>query len=589
MEAEAPKSVGLGRFARRFLRHKKRLALGFAAIPLAQLGDVGITLLIRDALNKIQAGEGDEHLKTTFGMVIGLAVFYGLFRFAQRWFIVSTSRFFERELKQDLFDRLSGLSFNFHDKSRSGDVVSRATSDVENLRMFLGPGMMYCGGAFVILPVTLTLLFSVHPQMAATILAPLILMGLTIRVTAPRLHKWSTAVQESLADISSRAQESFAGVRVVRGYAREEERSDRFAVDSASNRDNQIVLSRWRGFQSAIIHVANDLCFAVILILGGYGLLAGDFKEGDLFLFIDLVIKVFWPIIALGWMAGIYPRAVASAKRVSELLDAESEIKEPAEPVSLGELRGEIQLNGVCFQHEGAEIATLSSIDLNVPAGSTIGIVGPTGCGKTTLLGLIGRLHDTTAGEIKLDGIGVRDVKLEELRSALSYVPQDSFLFSDTYRNNLLFGADEPQSDEELLALVETACMTAEVAAFPNGLDEMIGERGVTLSGGQRQRTCIARALARDARILILDDCLSAVDTETEGELLSGLRDAGSERTVLVAAHRLSTVSHADQVLVLSKEGTICDRGTHTELTQRPGWYQETWKRQQAEEALGEL
>ena len=589
MSAEDTKSVGLGRFARRFLRHKKRLILGFCAIPLAQLGDVGITLLIRDALNKIEVGEGDEHLRTTFAMVIGLAVIYGLFRFAQRWFIVSTSRSFERELKQDLFDRLSGLSFNFHDKSRSGDVVSRATSDVENLRMFLGPGMMYCGGAFVILPVTLTLLFSVHPQMAATLIVPLILMGLTIRLTAPRLHKWSTAVQESLADISSRAQESFAGVRVVRGYAREEERSDHFALDSASNRDNQIALSKWRGLQSAVIHAANDLCFAVILILGGYGLLSGELGKGDLFLFIDLVIKVFWPIIALGWMAGIYPRAVASAKRVSEILDAESEISEPSNPVSLGELRGEIQLKGVGFQHEGASVATLSSIDLEVPAGSTVGIVGPTGCGKTTLLGLIGRLHDTTAGEIRLDDIGVRELKLEELRSALSYVPQDSFLFSDTYRNNLLFGADEDQDDEALMALVDTACMTDEVEAFPDGLDELIGERGVTLSGGQRQRTCIARALARDASVLILDDCLSAVDTETEGELLSGLRTAGKERTVLVAAHRLSTVSHADQVLVLSEEGTVADRGTHAELTQRSGWYQETWNRQQAEEALEEL
>jgi len=455
--------------------------------------------------------------------------------------------------------------------------------------MFLGPGMMYCGGAFVILPVTLTLLFNVHSQMAATLIAPLILMGLTIRVTAPRLHKWSTAVQESLADISSRAQESFAGVRVIRGYAREEERAERFAADSASNRDNQIALSRWRGLQSAVIHAANDLCFAVILIAGGYGLLAGELSKGDLFLFIDLVIKVFWPIIALGWMAGIYPRAVASAKRVSEILDAESEITEAEVPVSLSAPRGEIQLSGVGFQHEGAERATLSSIDLNVPAGTTVGILGPTGCGKTTLLGLIGRLHDTTAGEIKVDGVGVREVKLEELRSALSYVPQDSFLFSDTYRNNLLFGADEEQSDEELRTLIETACMTEEVAAFPDGLDELIGERGVTLSGGQRQRTCIARALARDARILILDDCLSAVDTETEGELLSGLREAGSERTVLVAAHRLSTVSHADQVLVLSEEGTVSDRGTHSELTQRPGWYQETWTRQQAEEALEEL
>lgn len=589
MSSEPSSDGRMRRFARRFLRHKRRLALGFLAIPLSQLGDIGITLLIRDALDKIEDGEGADHLSTTFVLVLLLAAFYGLFRFSQRWFIVSVSRYFERELKQDLFDRLSGLPFSFHDKSRSGDVVSRATSDVENLRMFLGPGMMYCGGALVILPVTMTLLFSVHPRMAATIIGPLLLMGLTIRLTAPRLHKWSTAVQESLADISSRAQESFAGVRIVRGYAREEERSERFAEDSAENRDNQIALSKWRGLQSAVIHGANDLCFAVILIAGGYGLLSGELSKGDLFLFIDLVIKAFWPIIALGWMAGIYPRAVASAKRVAEILDAKSELVEPENPTSLADPRGEIEFSGVSFRHPGTTRSTLSGIDLRVPAGATLGIVGPTGCGKTTLLGLIGRLHDATEGVVTLDGIGVRNLRLEELRGVLSYVPQDSFLFSDTYRNNLLFGADEHLEDEELLALVETACMSEEVAAFPDGLDELIGERGVTLSGGQRQRTCIARALARDARVLILDDCLSAVDTETEQVLLKGLRAAGHARTVLVAAHRISTVAHADEVLVLSAEGTVADRGTHAELSARPGWYQETWQRQQVEEALEEL
>ena len=587
--SDGSRGSSLVRFALRFLRHTPRLALGFLAIPLAQLGDVGITLLIRDALDKIDEGDGAGHLPATFGFVLALALFYGIFRFAQRWFIVSVSRSFERELKQDLFDSLSALPFSFHDKTRSGDVVSRATSDVENLRMFLGPGMMYCGGAFVILPVTLVLLFGVHPQMAATIIAPLVLMGLTIRFTAPRLHKWSTAVQESLADISSRAQESFAGVRVVRGYAREEERSQRFAEDSGANRDNQIGLSKWRGLQSAVIHAANDLCFAVILVAGGYALLADEISKGDLFLFIDLVIKVFWPIIALGWMAGIYPRAVASAKRVAEILDAESDIKDPVDPVDLEELRGGLELSGIGFLHDGAPRPTLSGIDLSVPAGSTVGIVGPTGCGKTTLLSLIGRLHDATEGQISLDGVGICDLKLSELRSALSYVPQDSFLFSDTYRNNLLFGADEPLDDDRLMELIETACMTEEVAAFPDGLDELIGERGVTLSGGQRQRTCIARALARDARVLILDDCLSAVDTETEGELLQGLRDAGDARTVLVAAHRLSTVAHADQVLVLSEDGEVSDRGSHQELTKRPGWYQDTWQRQQAEEALEDL
>jgi ATP-binding cassette subfamily B protein len=284
----------------------------------------------------------------------------------------------------------------------------------------------------------------------------------------------------------------------------------------------------------------------------------------------------------------MYPRAVASAKRVEELLSRTSDIRDPAAPVALPQIRGALSLRHVSYTYEGAERPSLSDVSVEVPAGSVLGVVGPTGSGKTTLLYLLGRLLDPE-GEIRLDGVSIRDLPLSTLRSALGYVPQDSFLFSEPYRENVAFGADGELPEERIRELVDVACMTPEVAAFPDGLDQRIGERGVTLSGGQRQRTCIARALARDPRILVLDDALSAVDTETERRLLDHLRRAGKGRTVVIAAHRLSSVARADRIVVLTRSGTVEAVGTHAELIARDGWYRRTWSRQQAQEELSVL
>jgi ATP-binding cassette subfamily B protein len=353
--------------------------------------------------------------------------------------------------------------------------------------------------------------------------------------------------------------------------------------------ENQIRLGRSRGLTHALTHAANDFTFVVILVVGGLAMIDRSLPVGDLFKFIDLTFKVFWPIIAVGWILGMYPRAVASAKRVDELLDQHSDIRDPAEPVSLPSVRGALSLENVGFTYEDGEAPVVSGVTVDVPAGSVLGVVGPTGSGKTTLLLLLGRLFDATEGEIRLDGVPVTDLSLSTLRGALGYVPQDSFLFSEPYKENIAFGADEPVSDERVTRLVDEVRMTEEVAAFPAGLDQLIGERGVTLSGGQRQRTCIARALARDPRVLVLDDALSAVDTETERRLLENLRQAGEGRTVVIAAHRLSSVARADRIVVLGKDGRVEAMGRHSDLLAREGWYRRSWKRQQAQEELSVL
>ncbi len=415
---------------------------------------------------------------------------------------------------------------------------------------------------------------------------PMVGMGVTMKLLTGRLHSFSVAVQESIASISHRAQENFGGIRVVKGYAREDQQARLFEATSAENRDNQVELGKARGLTHAAVNASFDLTFAVILLIGGLAAVDRTLPIGDLFKFIDLTMKVFWPLIAIGWVLGMLPRAIASAERVQELLDEENPIEDGEASVVSGDVRGALDFDSVSFTYERGKEPALRGVQFTAAAGSTVGIVGPTGAGKSTLLNLVGRLFETTEGEIRLDGTSVKDLPVATLRGAIGYVPQDSFLFSEPYADNIRFGAEAPLDDAAVEALIERVSMKDEVAEFPDGMETLVGERGVTLSGGQRQRTCIARALARDPRILILDDCLSAVDTETEKALLGSLRSAGTGRTVLVAAHRLSSVREADLIVVLDASGAVEAKGSHAQLIAREGWYQTTWEQQQRTESL---
>ena len=572
---------------RRFLRHKWTLLAGFACIPLASLGEVWITRLIGQSLDRLRTGSDTEFLVGLFWMLLGVSLLRGTFRFLQRWWLVCVSRWVEVRLKQDLFDKLVSLPTSFHVRNRSGDLVSRLTSDVENVRMFLGPGLMYVAGALVMVPASLGYLLVLDWTVALWMVVPLLCMGAGMWWMSARLEKHSLAVQETLAEIGHRAQESFAGTRVVKGYSREEQQAARFEQSSRRNLQHQIELARARGITHAITYTSKDLTLLPILLVGGLAMIDRSLPAGDLFMFVDLTAKVFWPIIALGWMAGVYPRSVVSARRILELLDTPREIDEPLAPVELPNVQGHVELRGATFTYPGSAAPTVVGIDLVVPANGVLGVVGPTGSGKSTLLNLLARIFDAQ-GEVLLDGVDVKRLPLSTLRGALGYVPQDSFLFSDTWRNNVAFGAERELDDAEIDDLARRSCMTGELERFPKGRDQKIGERGVTLSGGQRQRTCIARALARDPRVLVLDDSLSAVDTETEAQLVHNLKSASHGRTVILAAHRLSTVRHANQIVVL-EEGRIVQRGTHAELLALPGWYADTWKRQQAQQELAGL
>lgn len=576
-------------YFQRFLRHRKRLLAGVLSIPLAQMGDVAVTILVGQAIERVRLSGTHEWLPKTLVLFAVAALAHAFFRFWQRWLVVVVSRRFEVELKQELFDHLVRLDLSFHAKSRSGDLVSRLTADVEALRMFLGPGLMYTTGAAVIVPISLGWLFFLNPTMSLSMLLPMIGVGAVMQLVSKRLHRHSTAVQESLADISHRAQEDFGGVRVIQGYQRQAAQSKRFEVSSRKNRDHQIALGRARGLTHAGIHASFDLTFLVILILGGLAAIDRSLPVGELFQFVDLTMKVFWPLIAVGWIAGMYPRAVVSAGRVQTLLDTTSALEEKplsTQPTEAPHTTPTLAFSGVHYTYPGAESPTLQDITFTLSAGKSLGVVGPTGAGKTTLLLLLGRLLDPTDGLVTSDGTDLTSLPLSQVRAALGYVPQDSFLFSVPYEENIQFGTDQELSPERLDELIASVAMEAEVSRFPKQSKTLVGERGVTLSGGQRQRTCIARALAREPKILILDDCLSAVDTETEKTLLRSLRQAGNGQGVVVAAHRLSTVVGCDEILVLNEDGTCADTGTHRELIARQGWYRSTWDRQQRRAAL---
>ena len=575
-------------FFLRFLRYRWTLLAGFLAIPLGSICDVWLTLEIGDGLNRLRESDDTTFLRGLFFALLAIALMRGVLRFLQRWWVVGVSRRVEKDLKQELFDKLAGLSFSFHNRSRSGDIVSRLTSDVENLRMFLGPGMMYVAGAVTLLPVSLFVLIQLAPKVVLAMALPITLMAVGMRVLVPRLHRISTAVQESLADISHHAQESFAGIRVVKGYGVAAQQVGRFEAASEANRDHQIALARLRGMTEAITHTSFHLTFLPILFVGGMAMIDRTLAAGDLFKFIDLTLKVFWPVIALGWMAGMFPRALVSAERIDALLHETSEIPETPDPRPLDEVRGELDLERVGFIYPESDTPALSGISVRVPAETTLGVVGPTGSGKSTLLNLLGRMFEAQ-GTIRLDGVPIRDLSLSTLRGALAYVPQDSFLFSETWRDNVALGSEEGELDDAALdELARAAVVRDDVAEFPGGFEQLLGERGVTLSGGQRQRTCIARALAKDPPVLILDDCLSAVDTETEARLIANLRRAGHGRTTVLAAHRLSAVRHAERILVLDG-GKVEAQGTHDELLESSPWYRQTWERQRAESELEEL
>jgi ATP-binding cassette subfamily B multidrug efflux pump len=544
------------------------------------------------------------HNQRTLGIycliVILCIALKGLMSFATRWILIGISRDIEFDIRSDLLDCLLIMEPEFYVRNRTGELMSRATNDLNAVRMVLGPGIMYSGQTIVTMVLAIALMLKLSPSLTVWVLLPVPVVAVAVWYFGQVIHQLYEKIQAALATLSARVQENLSGVRVIRAYAQEEAEMRGF---DAPNREyvakNVLLIRTWSMFMPSLMGMAGTT-FLIVLWQGGYRLLNGQISLGTLTTFYFYLGFLIWPMIALGWVTNIFQRGAASMGRLNYILTAKPQIDDRNAKVPDGiRIQGEIEFRNLTFTypttiasngnkgadgHGTAAKPVLRNINLRIPAGSTLAIVGPTGSGKTSLAALIARLWEAPNGEVLIDGRPIREWPLETLRRAIGYVPQDTYLFSETVAENIAFGL-ERHKREDILEAAEVAGLDLDVQGFEKAYDTTVGERGITLSGGQKQRSAIARAVIRDPRILILDDSLSAVDTQTEEKILSRLRGVMRGRTTILIAHRTSTVRDADQIVVL-KDGAIIEGGTHDELLARGGYYADLYQKQLLEEEL---
>lgn len=582
----------LGYFARR----RGALGLGLLALVGGRLLLTWAPELLRRGLNALTPG-ADESVGVAQSLAwrfLGVTAAGALCIWAMRRLIVGASRDVERDVKRDIFDHLQRLPAAWFDRMRTGDLMSRLTSDVEAVRFALGPGLMYVGSTLVTFPAALTFMGRASMPLMLAVLIPLLAILLFVKLLSPSIFRRTRAVQDRTGDLSARAQESFAGARVVRAYATEHVEIEAFRAANQVLVTETLGLARVRAWMTAGLYVLGGAAELVVLVMGGTLAIEGRITAGDLLAYLAWVSMLIWPMISVGWVVSALQRSAAAAARIEEVLTAQPEADTLGPPLEeplleTGErFAGRISVRGLTFTYPGTQRPALVDVSVELPAGGTLALVGPVGSGKSTLLRLLSRLYEPPPGSVFLDGLDVTRVPLARLRAAVASVPQDAFLFSETLAANLAYATTLAPARERVLEAALTAGLGHDLEQLPQGIDTVVGERGVTLSGGQKQRATLARALLREAPVLLLDDALSAVDTQTEEAVLERLAGLFGQRTALIAAHRLSTVRHATHILVLD-EGRVVEQGSHQELLQRAGWYARTHAAQRAERALEEL
>jgi ATP-binding cassette subfamily B multidrug efflux pump len=575
------------RTLRKYLwRYRWGMAMGFACLILKDVALAGQPLLIRrviDALTGIvRGGPNSTFFLRYVGYLAGLALFKAVFQYGMRVIIIGISRDVEYDLRNDLFRHLIELSPDYYGRTRTGDIMARATNDLNAVRMMLGPAVMYCFETGLTFVLAMAIMVSVDWRLALLALAPAPVVSLVVIVSGRAIHTRFQRIQAMFSDISSRVQENLSGVRMIRAFAQERAEMRRFEELNRNYIAQNLKLVRIDAIFEPLMEILIGLTFLVVLWVGGHQVLEGRLSIGGFVMFNTFMGMLVWPMIALGWVVNLMQRGTASLARINQILRETPTIRAPERPTALTELRGRIEFQGVSIDYGSGPV--LHEVDLPIPAGATVAVVGHTGCGKSTLVGLIPRLMDPTAGAITLDGIDLRDLDPADLRRQIGFVPQETFLFSATIAENISFGVDTATA-EEIRHAAEVAGLAGDIEGFPAGYETMVGERGITLSGGQKQRTAIARAILRNPRILILDDALSSVDTLTEERILTHLAAEMAGRTVILISHRVSTVRHADRIVVLEK-GRIVEQGTHAELIESGGYYAELSQKQMLEEEL---
>jgi ATP-binding cassette subfamily B multidrug efflux pump len=550
-------------------------------------------LVLRRAVDGLQAGVTREKLLTYSLQLMGVAAIKGIFQFLTRWMVIGISREIEFDLRNDLFQHLESLSYSYYQRTRTGDIMARATNDLNAVRMLLGPAIMYSANTIVFTAGALVFMLSISPRLTFYAFLPLPLVSITVQYFGKQIHERFEKIQAMFSEISARAQENFSGARVIRAYVQEEPEIAAFETSNREYINRSLKLVRLMGMLWPTLETMLGLAIVLVLWLGGREVLLGRMTVGGFVAFNTYMVQLTWPVIALGWVINIFQRGTASMRRINEILVEQPEIQDSSEVRAKAagegaratEIRGEIEFRGLNFAYNGAPV--LHDINLRIPEGSSLAIVGPTGSGKTTLVSLIPRIYDAAPGTAWIDGKPLREFSLEPLRRQIGFVPQETFLFSETIRENIAFGKEDA-TDAEVTSAAEAANIAQDIEEFPEQYRTLVGERGITLSGGQKQRTAIARAIIRNPRILVLDDALSSVDTHTEDKILNHLREVMHNRTTIFISHRVSTVRNADQIAVLHA-GRIVELGTHDELLARNGYYSDLYNKQLLEEELAEV
>ncbi len=608
---------------RPLLPYLKRYRWGYVAGTLCVFLTNGIWILFPLVLGKaaddLHAGVTRHKLLLYAGILLAIATAKGIFQFLTRWIVIGVSRDIEFDLRNDLFARLEGLSYSYYQRHRTGDIMARATNDLNAVRMLLGPAIMYSANTIVYTAGALAFMISISPWLTLFTFLPLPAVSIVIQTFGRRIHDRFERIQAMFSDISARAQENFSGARLIRAYVQEDAEIRAFETENQEYIRRSLRLVRLMGMLWPTLELMLGCAVVLVLWLGGreviHGLstvklvsnlgtshpgitapaitttlsLSGSMSVGQFVSFSTYMMQLTWPIIALGWVINIFQRGTASLIRINEIMQEQPEIQD-APGAQDREIEGEIEFRGLNFSYEGKPV--LHDLNLRVPAGSSLAIVGPTGSGKTTLVSLIPRIYDAEPGAVLIDGRPIREYSVASLRKNIGFVPQETFLFSDRIRENIAFGVDSAtdlaHKDQEIHNAADAANIATDIEGFPEGYDTMVGERGITLSGGQKQRTAIARALIRNPKILILDDALSSVDTHTEDKILNHLRDVMRGRTTIFISHRVSTVRNADRIAVLHS-GRIVELGTHDELLALNGYYSDLYNKQLLEEELAEV
>ncbi len=574
-------------------RYRKTLLLGLLTVVMSNLFTVALPLFVGRAIDALKAGLESHHLDSGglllyAGMIVGFSLVAGAFTFLTRQTIIVVSRHVEFDLRNDFLSHIQKLPLSYFQNTPTGDLMALATNDISAVRNALGPGIMYPTDTLMTFILVLGVMLYKDWQLTLLALIPLPFVSVAVYWLGKVVHKKFEERQEQYSALTTRAQENLSGIRVVKAYVREQYEIGLFRGLSWEYLRKNLVLARVQSIMWPLMFLLVGFSIVITLYFGGLRVIDDRLSIGTLTAFFGYLVMLIWPMIAFGWVINILQQGAASMNRLGKILDRVPEIRDT--PDTLPEVsvpRGEIEFRNVWFTHKSAVHPALKEITLRIPAGATLAVVGYTGSGKTTLVNLIPRLYDVTEGELLIDGVDVRKIPLQVLRSAIGYVPQETFLFSDSLADNIRYGTDDGTEDHVRGAAL-TAQLVRDVEDFPHGYETVLGERGITLSGGQKQRTSIARAVMRKPKILILDDALSAVDTFTEEEILKRLRGVMKGRTSIIISHRISTVKDADLIVVLN-EGMIFEQGTHDELVARGGIYADLHRKQLLEEELEKL